>query len=270
MPDRNLPPPDIALEDLIRKHIAGTLTEAEARLLDAHLANGTLTSDDLSEWSLIARAVRDKAARSASILPPLRQMPVGHPNGNLSDDTLPMLLPMTYQRRTRSQTVSRFWLPAVALFIAVIGAAVMLMSQIATDNNLTAASSTPVQAAPEAIVLRFIEQFNSGTIDSSLYADGFLMHQPPSENAEPIGRAATIAWISGLRGAFPDLRVEVERVLTDNNFVTVQYRIIVPLASGTITAIPGIDIYRIEGDELVEMWMTYDTQSLALSLAADP
>lgn len=135
---------------------------------------------------------------------------------------------------------------------------------------LLTASITSAQTSPEAIALSFIEQFNSGQLDNDLYAEGFLLHHPPSMHAEPMNRAATIAWIVSMRGQFPDMRVEPDRVLTDDAYVTVQYRITFTAASGSPASIPGIDIYRVDGDKLAEVWMVYDTQTMAQSLVGEP
>src|SRR3989304_560694 len=74
----------------------------------------------------------------------------------------------------------------------------------------------------KAIVNRFFEELNKGNLGviDTFIADNFVEHEemPPGT---PPGREGVKAFFSMLRGAFPDLRMDVQQVVAEGDLVSV-------------------------------------------------
>jgi steroid delta-isomerase-like uncharacterized protein len=121
------------------------------------------------------------------------------------------------------------------------------------------------------------EVWHQGHLDriNELFASDFVRHDPgrtlrgPEENRQ---------FISGLRAAFPDLRVVVEDQIAEGDKVCVRYRfqgthtgpfLGIP-ATGKQIAYSGILIYRIAGDKIDEQWTEFDLLGFLQQLGALP
>ena len=121
------------------------------------------------------------------------------------------------------------------------------------------------------------ELWHKGNLDriNDLFAPDFVRHDPgrtlhgPEENRQ---------FISGLRAAFPDLRVVVEDQIAEGDKVCVRYRFqgthagpfLGIAATGKQIAYTGILIYRIAGAKIAEQWTEFDLLGFLTQLGALP
>jgi predicted SnoaL-like aldol condensation-catalyzing enzyme len=75
----------------------------------------------------------------------------------------------------------------------------------------------------------------------------YIQHNPQIGN----GKAALVAWATGFQAAFPQLKIEVKRVLADGDLVMVHSHLtLFPGDRGTAVA----DIVRLKNGKIVEHW----------------
>jgi predicted ester cyclase len=126
----------------------------------------------------------------------------------------------------------------------------------------------------KAIFGELIEQgFNSGNLDAldSIFAPGFLEHQDGMR--PPNGQGVKNA-ILALRGAFPDMHLEIEDIIEheDKTWARITARgthrgsLMGEPATGKSYVITVIDICRFEGDRISEHWGIADQFSLMRQL----
>jgi len=119
----------------------------------------------------------------------------------------------------------------------------------------------------------------AGEFDETLYADGYVMHDPMGDHEWPAVREM----VEAVRAGTPDLEFRFDDVLGEGDQVVVRYTL-----SGTntgpsfLTAEPtgehwegsGISIYRFEDGKIAEQWDTFDylgvMQQLGLLPEASP
>lgn len=130
--------------------------------------------------------------------------------------------------------------------------------------------------APEVVARRLLEEVVShGRLDliDELVAERAVWHQRlPISTGETRGDLR--AWITELRRAFPDLRVEVEEVTVEGERVAARVRItgthLGPLLgippTGRPICVEGVEILRVRDGRIVEQWGITDLQTLARQL----
>lgn len=128
--------------------------------------------------------------------------------------------------------------------------------------------------ANKALVRRFFAAvFNTGDLAAAddLVHEDYLQHNPRI----PQGRAGLKAFVAMIRSAFPDLRLELADLVAENDRVVTR---IVGRGTHTGSEFLGkpprgrpmestsIDIFRIEGGQLVEHWDVIDMPGLLAQL----
>ena len=103
-----------------------------------------------------------------------------------------------------------------------------------------------VRAAFEEFVDLFYTQKRVGDAFALLVADDYRQHNPNI----PDGPVAAIDALTPKFDGSPDARFEVQRILVDGDLAMVHVRASRPGAPDTAVA----DIYRFEGDRIVEHW----------------
>lgn len=130
----------------------------------------------------------------------------------------------------------------------------------------------------KAVVHRLVnEGFNLGDLDvvEEVVAHDAVGHAYPDEIRGPDG---VKAFITTLRGAFPDLRIEIADLIAQDDRVVARWvargthegelRGIPP--TGTEVEFTGITIERIEGGEIVEGWTNRDFLGLLRQIGVVP
>lgn len=122
------------------------------------------------------------------------------------------------------------------------------------------------------------ELFTQGdlTVADAVVGVDYLNHDPlPGEQP---GRAGLVAFVQGVRAAFPDARYDVAFTVAEGDKVVSRCRITgthrgtfagVP-ATGKVCCIDGIAIHRIDGGQIVEGWNSWDMLGLMQQLGASP
>jgi len=127
----------------------------------------------------------------------------------------------------------------------------------------------------KAIVNRFFEELNKGNLGviDTFIADNFVEHEemPPGT---PPGREGVKAFFSMLRGAFPDLRMDVQQVVAEGDLVSVFLAmngthngefVGIP-ATGKRVSMPVADLIRFQNGKATEHWGVTDMAGLMQQL----
>jgi predicted ester cyclase len=132
--------------------------------------------------------------------------------------------------------------------------------------------------ANEQLVRLFITAFAAGDIAAvrRLVHPDIIDHTPPPGG--PTGVDGVLAAVAAYREGFPDVRISVDKVVSDGDCV-VGYGRITGTSSGIFFGMPPtgksadsayIDIYRIENDLITEAWHLEDIAGLMRQIAASP
>ena len=135
---------------------------------------------------------------------------------------------------------------------------------------------------PEAVVREWFEQVwtgrNEEAIDRLLAPDA-LIHDLPTADGGPIrGLAAFKPFRQRFIAAFPDLRIDVVRTVTEGDLVSAYCRVTgthggdalgLP-ASGRTVTITGLVMARVENGQIAEGWNCFDFLSLYQQLGVLP
>jgi steroid delta-isomerase-like uncharacterized protein len=131
-------------------------------------------------------------------------------------------------------------------------------------------------AANETLARRFYESINAGNIDAF---DGFMAADFIDHSAvpgAPNGLPSVKAELKGFRVAFPDVRIEPEKVIVKDDYVTV-----ISTSHGTNTGplmgmpptgkpvvIGSIDVWRVKDGRLAEAWHVEQLLQMMAQLGA--
>jgi steroid delta-isomerase-like uncharacterized protein len=121
---------------------------------------------------------------------------------------------------------------------------------------------------------RFLDAFEKGdaAMLETIVADDILDHNAPPGAAA--GRKGLLEAVAMYRGAFPDLKISVERVLADGDGVAV-YGSVSGTNTGPMMGIPStgrhasfpyMDMYRVAGGRIVETWHVEDIAGMLRQL----
>lgn len=128
--------------------------------------------------------------------------------------------------------------------------------------------------ANRALVRRFFATvFNAGDLDAAddLVREDYLQHNP----LVPPGRDGVKAFVSELRRAFPDLRLEIADLVAEGDRVVTRIvgrgthsgaEFLGQPPRGRSVVANSIDIFRIEGGLLAEHWDVLDVHGLLAQL----
>jgi steroid delta-isomerase-like uncharacterized protein len=135
---------------------------------------------------------------------------------------------------------------------------------------------------PEAVVRQWFEQVWTQKREDAierLLAPDALIHDLPTPDGQPIqGAAAFKPFHARFVAAFPDLRIEVERTVTEGDMVAAYCRVTAThrgeglgiAASGRNVTITGIVMARIANGQIAEGWNSFDFLSLYQQLGIVP
>ena len=133
--------------------------------------------------------------------------------------------------------------------------------------------------APEAVVRRFVEQYQTGhdtAVGAALLADDFVDRTPFGPFSPD--RAGVLALFGALFAAFPDLRADIHQQLRDGDTVvtrktfsgTHRGEFMGMPPTGRSVSFDVIDIVRVRDGQLVEHWNVVDQMALMTQLGAIP
>jgi len=130
------------------------------------------------------------------------------------------------------------------------------------------------------LVDRFIQElFSKGdlaAVDRYLHPD-FVNHDPPFPGAPPgaegLREAARI-----FRGALPDWHSDLDQLVAEADIVVERFtasgthrgELMGAAPTGSTVVLSGINIFRIDGDRIVERWGRLDELGLLRQLGLDP
>jgi len=111
---------------------------------------------------------------------------------------------------------------------------------------------------------------NESTLDRLFAPDG-IAHGLPSPDGKTLqGPAAFKPFVKQFRGAFPDIRIEVLRTITEGQFVCAHCRVTGTHHGPELGAAPtgapidfsGMTIVRVENGTIKEGWNSFDFMSM--------
>lgn len=148
----------------------------------------------------------------------------------------------------------------------------------ATPPTSTAPKGTADLAANKAVATRFYDIFNAGNFDAygQIVATDFIDHDPAP--GQPQGLEGLKVALAGFKVAFPDLKIAPQDVIAEGDRVVVR-----SLSKGTNTGsfagipasgkpvtLESIDIDRIVGGKIVEVWHIEDLFGVLIQIGAVP
>ena len=129
--------------------------------------------------------------------------------------------------------------------------------------------------ANKALVLRAIDEgFNGGNLDiaDEIFTDDYWVNAPRLQL--PPGPIAFKMAIGLWRGAFSNIHMDVQELMTDRDFVINRF-ITKGIHDGPLFGIPptgkpmtvhGIEIHKVIGDRVVESWIGDDVPSILMQI----
>jgi steroid delta-isomerase-like uncharacterized protein len=130
----------------------------------------------------------------------------------------------------------------------------------------------------EALVRPFYEEvWNGGNVEvaEELFAPDYFRHDLRPTRAAP-GGAGMAAIASAFRGAFPDLRMDVDLILSDGDLVAARWTSTGTFSgpwgdvgpTGVRATFSGVNIFRIRDGRVVELWNHRDDLGLMEQVGA--
>ncbi|MBI3740323.1 MAG: ester cyclase [Chloroflexi bacterium] len=129
-------------------------------------------------------------------------------------------------------------------------------------------------AENKSLIRRYVEEiYNKANLNAldELLAPNYTRYLA---TGAPLNRDQQRQRLAGMRAAFPDIHLEVVRLIAENDFVTMQVIVrgtqrgafmgVEP--TGREIAVPAIDIVRIENGKMVEHWGGMDSSVLIQQL----
>jgi len=125
--------------------------------------------------------------------------------------------------------------------------------------------------ANKAIARRFLEEVvNKGnqTVADELIAADFVDHNPLP--GLPPGREGFKLSFVAFRVAVPDMKYIVEDVVAEGDKVVVRWKATGTPPTGKHITVTGVDIFRVKGNKLVELWLSWDQLGMMQRLGVVP
>ena len=131
----------------------------------------------------------------------------------------------------------------------------------------------------KAIVHRYVEEgYNAGNmaVIDELFAADFVVHDPAQPAVRDLQAFKQV--IMAQRAAFPDVRTTIEDLVTEGDKVVKRFTVRgthtgdfngIP-ATGKQFTLEGIDILRLAGGKIREIWFAYDTLGMLQQLGVVP
>jgi steroid delta-isomerase-like uncharacterized protein len=124
----------------------------------------------------------------------------------------------------------------------------------------------------KAVSARYYEAWNtrSETIPHEIFAPEFFIHDPASPVPLVQGPGGVVNRIRLYHDAFPDLRIEVHRVLCEEDIVATRWTLRGThrgtfgrhAPTGRRIEVTGTTLHRVAGGRIVEAWVNWDTMTL--------
>jgi predicted ester cyclase len=156
---------------------------------------------------------------------------------------------------------------------------------VGVSGRFASASSSQelsMPATPEAVAREWFEQvWNRGSeeaIDRYLAQDA-LMHGLSGPDAQPLrGPEGFKAFWRQFRSAFPDIRIDIERTVTEGDLIAVHCHVYAKHLGHGLPIAPtqkpvdiwGMGMARIRNGQIVEAWNAYDFMTLYQQLGMLP
>lgn len=132
---------------------------------------------------------------------------------------------------------------------------------------------------PKTVVRRYVDEFvtqRNVDIAGEIFADDFVNHSAGPN--DPKGRDGLIQFFTMIQTGFPDFDVVVEDLFAEGDRVAIRFTFhgthhgefmgIPP--TGQRVTMPGIDILRIEGGKIAELWGQEDMLGMLQQLGVLP
>jgi steroid delta-isomerase-like uncharacterized protein len=133
-------------------------------------------------------------------------------------------------------------------------------------------------AEQRSVIQRWIAAWNAKDLDAAveLLAEEYVRHD--ANLPEVVGPRAQRDFLAGLFMAFPDLNLQAERLIAQENLVVLHFTVqgtnrgefMRMPATGREVMIQGVDIFRLIGDKIAEQWVVMDVLGLMQQLGAIP
>jgi steroid delta-isomerase-like uncharacterized protein len=131
----------------------------------------------------------------------------------------------------------------------------------------------------KALVRSFYDRvWNRGEVDAAaeVFASDYVRHDLRPSQAEP-GPAGQAKIAADFRAAFPDLRMQVDLILAEGDLVAARWTTegtnvgawVGRAPTGRRARFSGVNIFRISGGEVVELWNHRDDLGLMQQLGAE-
>jgi steroid delta-isomerase-like uncharacterized protein len=129
-----------------------------------------------------------------------------------------------------------------------------------------------------SVIQRWIAAWNARDLDAAveLLAEEYVRHD--ANLPAVVGPRAQREFLAGLFMAFPDLNLQPERLIAQENLVVVHFTVegthrgefmgLPPTAREFM--IQAVDIFRLIGDKIAEQWVVMDVLGLMRQLGAVP
>lgn len=135
-------------------------------------------------------------------------------------------------------------------------------------------------AANQAVIRRWWEGINQGNADAiieEVYAADYVLHDP-SQPEPVVGTQGVHEFIASVSGAFPDLHVTIDDLVTEGDRVvqrltargTHQGEFLGVPASGNAVEIWLMVVSRMAGGKVAEEWQLIDALTLLQQIGAMP
>lgn len=150
---------------------------------------------------------------------------------------------------------------------------------INTRPILSLDTMTTKKADPKEIARRYVEVvWNEGYTDEmdAVLTDHQIYHDSTGDGEEPLSEFKQ--FIHGYREAFPDLYLDVDRYITEDDIVVFWGRVegtheglfMGIDSTGNSIGIMGINVVRVENGKIAERWANFDIFGLLQQLGFDP
>ncbi|XVH33445.1 ester cyclase (plasmid) [Haloferacaceae archaeon DSL9] len=123
------------------------------------------------------------------------------------------------------------------------------------------------------------EIWTEGNLDAidEIFREDFVLHDP-SSTGESKGRDDYREYVEIYREAFPDVEYEVDAVVAEGETVALRYtargthegEFMGLEPTGKHVSVSGMEMYRVEDGQIVEMWTSYDALGLFQELGLLP
>jgi steroid delta-isomerase-like uncharacterized protein len=119
-------------------------------------------------------------------------------------------------------------------------------------------------------------QGDTKVVEQYLTSD-WRLHDPTVPNAQP-GPAQMIEMIKQYRAAFPDMKMTIDQLLVEGDYVVARWTsrgthngaLFGAAPSHRKVTVTGIQIDRFKGDKIVESWVNWDTAGMMQQIGVMP